>query len=193
MASSASDAPPESPTEQQRDLGSPFQQWYMVGVLTLLFTLSFIDRSALNIVVEPIRQDLQITDVQMSVLIGFSFVSMYIVMSIPAGYIADLVSRRAMVGAAVTFWSSAAILCGAASNYWQLFAGRAALGAGEAAFPPAAYSMMKDGVDPRGRARAFAFINRASIWVMALGPLLEAAYLRSQPLGSSRIFLCLAL
>lgn len=136
--------------------GGAFQQWYMVGALTLVYALSFIDRSALNIVIEPIRHDLHITDVQMSLLIGISFVSMYTLMSIPAGYIVDLFSRRVVIAGGVVVWSGASIVAAFAGNFWQLFAGRAGLGAGEAALPPAAYSMMKDGVDEASRGRAFA-------------------------------------
>jgi len=40
--------------------------WYAVGVLTLIYVFSFIDRQILNLLVKPIRRDLGISDTQMS-------------------------------------------------------------------------------------------------------------------------------
>jgi len=136
-------------------LGSAWRQWYLVIVLTAIYTLGFIDRSALNLLVNPIQHDLGVSEVQMSLLIGFSFVTLYSLLSIPGGYLADIFNRRLMIAVAIFFWSCAATLCGFASSYWQLYAGRVGLGVGEAALPPAAYSLLRDGVAPDRRGRAF--------------------------------------
>ena len=45
---------------------SPTQAWYIVGVLALAYTFSFIDRSILGLMVGPIRADLDINDTQFS-------------------------------------------------------------------------------------------------------------------------------
>ncbi len=145
---------------------SAWRQVWLTGVLTTIYTLNFVDRGALNLIVQPIKDDLHVTDVQMSYLLGLSFVVLYSVCSIPAGYVADIVSRRLMVGAAVLFWSVMQTLCGFAGGYWRLFAGRVGLGVGEAALPPAAYSLLRDGIAPKNRARAFS--------IYQMGPLLGA-------------------
>src|ERR1700733_3801534 len=50
---------------------------YVVGVLTLLYAFSFIDRQIFSLLVGPLRRDLHIGDAKMSLLIGFSFALFY--------------------------------------------------------------------------------------------------------------------
>src|SRR5215469_1057436 len=132
-----------------------WRQWYLVGVLTLIYILNYIDRGALNLILNPIKEDLHISDVQVSLLIGLSFAALYSFLSIPAGYLSDIMSRRLLLSGAIFFWSVMAALCGFAGNFWQLFLGRVGLGVGEAVLPPTAYSLLRDGVKPEHRARAF--------------------------------------
>ncbi len=152
--------------------GSLTQQWYLVGVLTIIYVLNYIDRGALNLIVNPLKDDLHITDVQISLLIGLSFAALYSFLCIPAGYLADVMSRRVLLGSAICFWSCAAAVCGFAGNYWQLFAGRVGLGVGEAALPPTAYSLLRDGVRPEHRARAFSCYHLGTGVGTALGALI---------------------
>jgi MFS family permease len=127
----------------------------MLAVLTAIFVLSFIDRSSLQLVVVPIKNEFGIGDYEMSFLLGASFVLFYSTISIPAGYLVDRFSRRGIVGWAVLAWSSMTILCGLARSYLQLFLCRAGIGIGEAALQPAAYSMIRDAFPPDRRGRAF--------------------------------------
>lgn len=135
--------------------GSSRSRWYLVGVLTLTMVLSFTDRNVFSLAIEPIKHDLGISDVQISLLIGISFISLYSVCSIAFGYIADRTNRTVLIGAAVLFWSSMSALCGFASNYWQLAFGRAGIGVGEAALQPNAVSLIRDAFPLEQRGRAF--------------------------------------
>jgi MFS family permease len=63
--------------------------WYVVGVLTLAYVFSFIDRQILSLLVGPIERDLGISDTQMSLLMGFSFAAFYTLFGIPLGRLAD--------------------------------------------------------------------------------------------------------
>lgn len=157
---------------EQSAAGSLAQQWYLVGVLTIIYVLNYIDRGALNLIVNPLKADLHITDVQISLLIGLSFAALYSFLCIPAGYLADIMSRRVLLGSAICFWSCAAAVCGFAGNYWQLFAGRVGLGVGEAVLPPTAYSLLRDGVRPEHRARAFSCYHLGTGVGTALGALI---------------------
>src|SRR6516225_8538119 len=51
--------------------------WYIVGVLTTIYTFSFVDRQIFSLIVGPLRRDLHISDTQVSLLIGFSFAVFY--------------------------------------------------------------------------------------------------------------------
>ena len=157
------------------DRRSAFQQWYLVFVLALTYVVNYVDRGALNLMVEPIKHDLHLTDVQMSFLLGFAFVSLYSIGIVPAGYIADRVSRRALLSGSVVFWSGAAVLAGLAGNFWQLFAARAGLGLGESALPPTAYSLLKDGIAEKNRGRAFSIYNSALMLGNGAGALFGGA------------------
>ena len=68
--------------------------WYVLGLLTLVYVFSFLDRSILSLLVAPIRHDLHITDTQVSLLMGFSFAVFYTFFGLPIGRMADSYSRR---------------------------------------------------------------------------------------------------
>ncbi|MEJ0040682.1 MAG: MFS transporter [Gammaproteobacteria bacterium] len=171
-----SEAPQGTPdSAEPLDTRSSFRQWYMVVVLALTYIVNYIDRGALNLMVEPIKHDLNLTDVQMSFLLGFAFVSLYSLGIVPAGYIADRVSRRLLLSGAVVFWSGASVLSGFAGNYWQLFVGRAGLGLGESALPPTAYSLLRDGIQEKNRGLAFSIYNSALMLGNGAGALFGGA------------------
>ncbi|MEI9926936.1 MAG: MFS transporter [Sphingomonas sp.] len=109
-----------------------------------MYGLSLLDRGVLNLLVDPIRRDLGASDVQISLLQGFAFVTFYCVCGIPLGWLADRASRRRLIFLGVLTWSLATASCGLAQNYGQLLAARFMVGAGEAALLPAAYSMISD-------------------------------------------------
>jgi MFS family permease len=157
------------------DTRSPFQQWYLVVVLTVTYIVGHIDRGAINLVVEPIRLDLGLTDVQMSLLLGFAFVSLYSIGILPMGYLVDRITRKLLVSGAVVFWSGSAVFSGFAGSYWQLFAARASLGLGESALPPTAYSLLRDGVSEKNRGRAFSMYQSGITLGYGLGALIGGA------------------
>jgi MFS family permease len=118
--------------------------WYVVGVLTLVYVFSFIDRQILNLLVRPIRRDLGISDTQMSLLMGFSFAVFYTFFGIPLGRLADSRSRRGVIALGFVVWSAMTAGCGLAQKYWHMLLLRMGVGVGEAALSPAAYSLITD-------------------------------------------------
>ncbi|MFZ6045275.1 spinster family MFS transporter [Pseudomonas sp. CR3202] len=128
--------------------------WTTVAILMVAYVLSFIDRQILNLLVEPIRRDLAISDTQMSLLMGLSFALFYTVCGIPLGRLADSRSRRGLIAIGVLFWSAATAACGMAKLYWQFLLCRIGVGVGEAALSPAAYSLIADSFPKERRATA---------------------------------------
>ncbi len=122
--------------------------WYTTVVLLLAYTFSFIDRQVLNLLVDPIRTDLQISDTQVSILQGFAFVVTYILMSVPIGRLVDRFNRVFIMVGGVLFWSFTTIACGLSNNYYQLMLARMGVGTGEAALTPAAWSVLADYFHP---------------------------------------------
>jgi MFS family permease len=120
----------------------------VVVLLLIAYTLSFIDRQIISLLVDPIRRDLQISDTQISLLQGLAFAIFYTLMGIPIAKWADSRSRRNIIVAGVAVWSLMTAFCGLAKNYWVVFLGRIGVGVGEAALSPASYSMISDYFPP---------------------------------------------
>ena len=118
--------------------------WYVVGVLTLLYAFSFIDRQIFSLLVGPLRRDLHIGDAKMSLLIGFSFALFYTFFGIPLGRLADIYSRRLIIAAGLVLWSGFTASCGLAQTFETMLLLRMGVGVGEAALSPAAYSLITD-------------------------------------------------
>ncbi len=80
------------------DYPSNLYAWYVVGILTLAYVVSFIDRQILSLLVKPIKSDLGITDTKMSLLMGLTFAIFYTLFGIPLGRLAvDTHSRRTII------------------------------------------------------------------------------------------------
>src|SRR5215831_1595716 len=118
--------------------------WFVVGVLTLAYVFSYIDRQIFSMVVTPLRRDLNISDTQVSYLIGLSFVVFYTSFGIPIGRLADVYSRRLIIVIGLVLWSLFTTGCGLARTFPQMLALRMGVGVGEAALSPAAYSLITD-------------------------------------------------
>ena len=130
--------------------------WRVVAILTAAYTLSFIDRQILGLVLEPIRRDLLLSDTQVSLLAGSAFAIFYVTLGLPLGRIADRANRRNLIICGVLLWSLMTAACGLADNFWELFAARVGVGVGEAALSPAALSIISDYFPPRERVRPLA-------------------------------------
>lgn len=118
--------------------------WYALGVLTLCYTFSFIDRQILAFLVGPLKHDLQISDTQIGLLQGLAFALFYAFFGLPMGLLADRFSRRNIILTGLLVWSVMTALSGAARSYAQLALARMGVGIGEAVINPCAFSMIAD-------------------------------------------------
>jgi MFS family permease len=130
-------------------------------VLTIAYVVSFIDRQALSLLVEPIRRDLGLSDMQIGLLQGVAFASIYALAGIPLGRAADQFSRRNIIVVGVAFWSIMTSLCGMVRGFPALLLCRSGVGVGEAALSPSAYSMLSDYFPPRQLPAAMSCYNIA--------------------------------
>jgi len=144
-------APPAAPRD---DYPALTYAWYAVVVLLIVYSIAFVDRIILSLMVKPIRAELLLSDTGISLLQGFAFTIFYSVFGILLGRHADRANRKAMIIVGVTVWCIATAACGIAENFWQLFIARIFVGAGEACLSPAAYSMICDNFRRHHRSRA---------------------------------------
>ncbi len=154
------------------EAGSLSYAWYTVGVLTLLYTFSFVDRQILTLLFSPIKRDLQITDTQVSLLSGLAFAGLYALLGIPIARLTDKGNRVAIITAGMLLWSAMTALCGIARTFWQLFLARVGVGIGEATLSPAAFSIIADSFPPQKLGRALAVYTLAIYFGMGAALLL---------------------
>jgi MFS family permease len=134
--------------------------WYMAAVLCLTNAVAFIDRQSLPLLVDSIKADLQVTDTQMSYLIGLAFVLTYIGLGIPAGMVMDKYPRRAVMASGIALWSAATAWSATVVSYWAMFIGRLGIGTGETVVGPGSISVIRDAFPEDQRNRAI------GIWAM---------------------------
>jgi MFS family permease len=135
------------------------QAWYGVVILTLAYILSFLDRQLLSLVVTDVKSDLDLTDSQVSIILGFAFALFYTTMGIPIGRLADKKSRRTIIGIGITFWCFMTAATGIVKTYAQLFIARIGVGVGEATLSPSALSIISDYFPKEKRGTAMGFFN----------------------------------
>jgi MFS family permease len=124
--------------------------WYAVFVLALLYWVSILDRFIITLLVDPIKRDLGISDVQFGMLHGLAFALTFSLFGLLLGTLADRANRRWVIFAGVSVWSLATAACGLAQQFWHLLLARVGVGVGEAALNPCATSMIAD-LFPRER------------------------------------------
>lgn len=139
----------------------PARAWWAVAVLTFAYIVSFIDRTAMSLLIEPIKADLNLSDVQIALLQGAAFGVFYTVMGLPLGWLADRKNRIRLIMVGATLWCLATALCGLARNFAQMFLARIGVGVGEAALSPSALSIISDNFPKERRGLPIAVYSMA--------------------------------
>ena len=115
-----------------------------VAVLTLAQVFAFIDRQIPSMLVEPIKQDFNLTDSQIALLGGAAFSIFYAVMALPIGYAVDRYQRTKVLGIGVFLWSLMTALAALANSFGKLFGARIGVAVGEAVMAPTSVSLVSD-------------------------------------------------
>lgn len=135
---------------------------YVLTILMLVSALNFLDRQIINILVEPIKQDLGLADWQLGLLSGLSFALFYSILGLPIARLADRANRPIIIGTSLVVWSGFTALCGMANNFTQLLLARIGVGCGEAGGGPPSHSLISDYTTPQNRASALSFYSLGS-------------------------------
>ena len=129
---------------------------YQIRLLAVLALVNFVNFAARQVfipLIPMLRHHLGVTDAQLGSLQTWLLVVLAAA-SIPCGFLADRFSRKTIIVAGVLCWSLATLVSGLASTYIFLLFARAAVGLGEAAYAPAAQSMISGSFPRERRARA---------------------------------------
>jgi len=179
----AADAPSGAPPAQWQATRTG---WYTVWLIALVTMLSNIDRSIVNLLVQPIKRDLLLSDTQMSLIIGFAFSLFYMLVGLPMSRVADVRSRKLILVIGLSVWSIATAVCGMAKSFGQLFVARGIVGGAESVAGPSSMSMISDLVPKHRLPRAFAIyqlgISAGQAGAMFFGGLLVALFIGIGPI-----------
>jgi len=117
-------------------------KWEVLLLLWIAFFLNQADRQIFNVVLPLIREDLNLTDIQIGT-IATVFNLVYALLVPLAGFIGDMFSRKWVVVLSILFWSIATMFTGLSSGMVSLIIMRSiATGGGEAFFGPSNYALL---------------------------------------------------
>ena len=142
---------------------------YALGLLLAVAVFNTCDRTILGVLIEDIQAEIEVSDTQMGLLIGFAFTTVHLLAGLPIARLADRVSRKLIVSIGLLAWSVMTALAGFAQSFGQLLLARMGVGVGEAAGSPPSHSMIADFTPVERRARALAIIPIGSILGLGLG------------------------
>ena len=128
-------------------------QLRLLAVLALVNFVNFADRQVVVPLLPLLRQQMGVSDAQLGSLQTWLLVVLALT-SAPCGFLADRISRTRIIVWGVVVWSLATVACGLAPAFLFLLFARALIGVGEAAYAPAAQSMISDSFPHERRAVA---------------------------------------
>ncbi|HWX80179.1 MAG TPA: MFS transporter [Steroidobacteraceae bacterium] len=154
--------------EQKQNTWISSPNW-VLAVLAFINLFSYLDRYVVSGVLESLKNaGLGLSDTNLGSLMS-GFLVVYTLLAPVFGALGDRRSRPRLIALGVACWSFATALSGFAVNFLTLFAARAAVGVGEAAYVTIAPSLLSDYFPIRLRGRVMAIFFCAIPVGSALG------------------------
>ncbi|MDP3854491.1 MFS transporter, partial [Phenylobacterium sp.] len=159
---------------------SPAYTRYAMFLLLGIYIVNFLDRAVINILAEPIKNELHLADWQLGLMSGLAFAIFYTVLGIPIARLAERKNRPIIIGTAVAVWSGFTALSGQANSFVTLVLCRFGVGVGEAGCTPPAHCLIADYVPLVLGGAALAFYSMGTplggLLGLVLGGLVADAY-----------------
>jgi sugar phosphate permease len=143
----------------------------VVGLLVLLFAITYLDRICISVAGPRMQDDLGIDPIGWGWVTGM-FTVAYCLFEIPTGMMGDRLGPRRVLTRIVVWWSAFTALTGAATGFYPLLLTRFLFGAGEAGAFPNAGVVVSRWFPPRQRATMCGVNLMASQVGGAIAPLL---------------------
>ncbi|MFO0735845.1 MAG: MFS transporter [Labilithrix sp.] len=140
----------------------------ILGLLTGLNLLNYLDRYVLSAVLPRLIVDLGLTNLEAG-LLATVFLLGYFVTSPIFGALGDRLPRKGLIALGILIWSAATIASGLASNIMLLLAARAMVGVGEASYATLAPTVIDDITPTERKGRALSIFYIATPVGSALG------------------------
>ena len=133
--------------------------YYTAFMLALAVAFAEIDRTAMQLLVAPIKQAFHLSDSSMGFLLGPAFALLYAALGLTTAWLIDFYNRKSVLAVALALWSAGSIFCGMAQNFVQLAVARLFLGAAESPNGPAIFSILADSFPRKFLTRGIALMQ----------------------------------
>jgi len=117
---------------------------YVLTTITLVYTLSFLDSGLIILLLQPIKEDLDLSDTQLGFLTGIAFALFYATLGVPIARWADRGNRATIASLAIGLWGITVMAYVLVTNFAQLVLARVAAAVGESGCMPPTYSLVGD-------------------------------------------------
>lgn len=146
----------------------PASPWRIVAVAWLGMVLNYVDRQVAFSIFPVLRSDLGFTESQLG-LVGLVFIWTYSALNPFAGRLADLWRREHLLAASITLWSLATLGTASSRTPLEFLVWRGVMGVTEAAYVPAAVSLIATAHAGSTRSRATAIYTTGQMAGIVVG------------------------
>lgn len=127
-------------------------------VLVFLYIVYNMDRSLLSVVLQAIKDDLQLTDAQIGSLQTI-FYAVFGIFVLPCSIVVDRWSRRKSIGSMTVVWSLAFFFLSMATRYLHMALGVCVMGIAQAGFTAGCITWLSLSFEKQDRARVIGIFN----------------------------------
>lgn len=117
---------------------------YALSMFTLTCAINVLDRGLIILLLQPIKEDLHLSDANLGFLTGIAFSFFYATLGVPIARWADRGNRVTIISLALGLWSATVMMCMFVASFPQMVAARIAAAVGEAGGMPPTYSLLGD-------------------------------------------------
>ena len=164
-----------------------YYRHYVLLILMLTYASSYMDRQIVSILLEDLKLEFDLSDTQLGLFSGLAFALFYSTLGVPIARLADRYNRTKIIAVAVAIWSGVTMLCGAATNFTQLFIARMGVGVGEAGGLAPAHSLISDYYSANERSFAISVYSLGAV-LGAIAGLVLGAYMARELRLALRFF-----
>jgi len=130
-------------------------------LLAMMYADNFVGRQIIAVMIEPIKQEFAVSDTAMGLVSGLAFAAVFVLLGLPAGRLADHLSRPRLLAVSSLLWALATLACGLAGSFAVLVMARMAVAVFESPNTSSAMSIIADLYPPQRRSFAIACYTAA--------------------------------
>ncbi len=131
--------------------------WYVLGLLTTINLVNYVDRMVIVSMYDDLKKSFHIGNTEIGLISG-SFFAVHALTTYPFGWMADRFNRIWILALAVLGWSAATLGTAYATGFGVLLIFRSMVGVGEAAYGPVSNALLCE-IFPDSKARAVGIFN----------------------------------